>query len=181
MLAHRSVALVVVGAFLLLSARSAEADVFYDYNLLMPTLSLSSGTLTADVGSTTMTVTAADFDSTEFGSGFVLAGPQGISTDFFTAGQYFISLSNGTEGMVLFLDPTNLFSGQTTVIDPESFLVSSGEPAGSVGGTLVISVAAVPEPSTWAMMILGFCGIGAMTYRRRKNHNRRLTSLSAIF
>jgi hypothetical protein len=30
------------------------------------------------------------------------------------------------------------------------------------------SVAAVPEPSTWAMMILGFCGIGAMTYRRRK-------------
>jgi PEP-CTERM motif len=27
----------------------------------------------------------------------------------------------------------------------------------------------VPEPSTWAMMILGFCGIGAMTYRRRKS------------
>ena len=28
--------------------------------------------------------------------------------------------------------------------------------------------AAVPEPSTWAMLILGFAGIGAMTYRRRK-------------
>jgi hypothetical protein len=28
-------------------------------------------------------------------------------------------------------------------------------------------VSAVPEPSTWAMMILGFVGIGAMTYRRR--------------
>jgi hypothetical protein len=27
--------------------------------------------------------------------------------------------------------------------------------------------AAVPEPSTWAMMILGFCGLGFMTYRRR--------------
>jgi hypothetical protein len=27
----------------------------------------------------------------------------------------------------------------------------------------------VPEPSTWAMMILGFFGIGAMTYRRRKS------------
>jgi hypothetical protein len=26
----------------------------------------------------------------------------------------------------------------------------------------------VPEPSTWAMMILGFVGVGAMTYRRRK-------------
>jgi hypothetical protein len=31
-----------------------------------------------------------------------------------------------------------------------------------------VSIAAVPEPSTWAMMILGFAGIGFMTYRRRK-------------
>jgi hypothetical protein len=29
--------------------------------------------------------------------------------------------------------------------------------------------AAVPEPSTWAMMILGFCGLGFMAYRRRQN------------
>jgi hypothetical protein len=28
-------------------------------------------------------------------------------------------------------------------------------------------VTAVPEPSTWAMMILGFAGVGAMAYRRR--------------
>ena len=30
------------------------------------------------------------------------------------------------------------------------------------------SVAAVPEPSTWAMMLLGFCGISFMTIRRRR-------------
>ena len=30
------------------------------------------------------------------------------------------------------------------------------------------SVAPVPEPSTWAMMILGFVGLGYMAYRRRK-------------
>ena len=30
-----------------------------------------------------------------------------------------------------------------------------------------VSVAAVPEPSTWAMMILGFAGVGFMAYRRR--------------
>jgi hypothetical protein len=29
------------------------------------------------------------------------------------------------------------------------------------------SIAAVPEPSTWAMMILGFAGIGFLAYRRR--------------
>ena len=27
--------------------------------------------------------------------------------------------------------------------------------------------AAVPEPSTWAMMILGFCGLGFLAYRRK--------------
>ncbi len=29
------------------------------------------------------------------------------------------------------------------------------------------AVSAVPEPSTWAMMILGFAGVGFMAYRRR--------------
>jgi PEP-CTERM motif len=31
----------------------------------------------------------------------------------------------------------------------------------------VTHVAAVPEPSTWAMMVLGFAGVGFMVYRRR--------------
>jgi hypothetical protein len=30
-------------------------------------------------------------------------------------------------------------------------------------------IAAVPEPSTWAMMILGFAGIGFLAYRRRQS------------
>ena len=34
--------------------------------------------------------------------------------------------------------------------------------------TLIANLSAVPEPSTWAMLLLGFAGIGAMTYRRRK-------------
>lgn len=34
--------------------------------------------------------------------------------------------------------------------------------------SLHVMAAAVPEPSTWAMMILGFAGVGFMTYRRRK-------------
>jgi hypothetical protein len=32
-----------------------------------------------------------------------------------------------------------------------------------------LTIAAVPEPSTWAMMILGFLGLGFMAYRRRHN------------
>jgi hypothetical protein len=34
--------------------------------------------------------------------------------------------------------------------------------------------AAVPEPSTWAMMILGFCGVGFMAYRRKSKPAFRL-------
>ncbi len=34
-------------------------------------------------------------------------------------------------------------------------------------GSFSITVSAVPEASTWAMMILGFAGIGFMAYRRR--------------
>ena len=43
-----------------------------------------------------------------------------------------------------------------------------GGTTGFVGATLESTVAPVPEPSTWAMMILGFAGIGFMTYRQRK-------------
>jgi hypothetical protein len=39
----------------------------------------------------------------------------------------------------------------------------------SLGFDPVTNTGAVPEPSTWAMMILGFVGIGAITYRRRKS------------
>jgi len=35
------------------------------------------------------------------------------------------------------------------------------------GINVFVSVAPVPEPSTWAMMILGFAGVGYLAYRRR--------------
>jgi hypothetical protein len=47
-----------------------------------------------------------------------------------------------------------------------------GAGSGPAAGPLTVgsfSVAAVPEPSTWAMMILGFFGVGFMAYRRKQN------------
>jgi opacity protein-like surface antigen len=38
-----------------------------------------------------------------------------------------------------------------------------------IGSFTATLAPAVPEPSTWAMMILGFVSLGAMTYRRRKS------------
>jgi PEP-CTERM motif-containing protein len=40
-------------------------------------------------------------------------------------------------------------------------------------GIIDFTLAAVPEPSTWAMMILGFVGIGFMAYRRKGQGNFR--------
>jgi len=36
------------------------------------------------------------------------------------------------------------------------------------------TVTAVPEPSTWAMMLLGFAGVGFMAYRRRASGSLRI-------
>jgi outer membrane lipase/esterase len=38
-----------------------------------------------------------------------------------------------------------------------------------IADAFVDEVAGVPEPSTWAMMVLGFCGLGFMAYRRKQN------------
>jgi hypothetical protein len=35
-------------------------------------------------------------------------------------------------------------------------------------GAFTTGISAVPEPSTWAMMMLGFCGVGFIAYRRKK-------------
>jgi PEP-CTERM motif len=40
-------------------------------------------------------------------------------------------------------------------------------PLNGADGLQVTAVAAVPEPSTWAMMLVGFAGIGFMVYRRK--------------
>jgi hypothetical protein len=52
------------------------------------------------------------------------------------------------------------------------FALDSQEEEGQILGRAVVGapmVAAVPEPSTWAMMILGFVGIGFVVYRRKQN------------
>jgi hypothetical protein len=36
------------------------------------------------------------------------------------------------------------------------------------GARIEPQVAAVPEPATWAMLLLGFAGIGFLSYRRKQ-------------
>ncbi len=71
------------------------------------------------------------------------------------------------------LFPTT-FAGGSVISGLDTFFLSSGSILfTSFGaGTLTFessldTVAAVPEPSTWAMLLLGFGGLGFMAYRRK--------------
>jgi hypothetical protein len=80
-------------------------------------------------------------------------------------------LSNGFSTSVPTVTPfgPTQFEGfvSTTPFDTITFSVPS--PDGYFVVDVTTAVAAVPEPSTWAMLLLGFAGIGFMGYRRRKS------------
>ena len=54
------------------------------------------------------------------------------------------------------------------------FTGTGGGTAGYGGDLTTAAVAAVPEPATWFMMILGFAGVGLMGMRKRRNNALRL-------
>jgi PEP-CTERM motif len=67
-----------------------------------------------------------------------------------------------------------LSNNETVAIFEDSFKLPAGEfkdvtsaVAPNDNGFGTFTVTAVPEPSTWAMMILGFLGLGFVAYRRR--------------
>lgn len=62
------------------------------------------------------------------------------------------------------------FAGDPIAFGIGQYLAASGQPdtvATYTFDNLNIAVSAVPEPSTWGMMILGFAGITFMSFRRR--------------
>lgn len=72
-----------------------------------------------------------------------------------------------TSGSSHTLDYTYYSITFTTSGGPETLSFASNDP-GSFGGVVGgVTISAVPEPSTWAMMVLGFAGMGFLTYRRR--------------
>jgi hypothetical protein len=69
---------------------------------------------------------------------------------------------NDLNGSITFTGPS-IFDSNSTLDLPGT---TDGPPVNRYdAGTFMAS--AVPEPSTWAMMILGFAGIGFMAYRRK--------------
>jgi hypothetical protein len=60
--------------------------------------------------------------------------------------------------------------------------ISSGQWADAAGGVAsagdpvqgyIVEFSVVPEPSTWAMLLIGFAGLGVAAYRRAKTATAR--------
>jgi hypothetical protein len=95
-----------------------------------------------------------------------------------TNGESFTALHD--DGLDFLINGTNLINAS----NPTAPATSTGTWTGLAGtynfqliysevqgppAVLEMNVSGVPEPSTWAMMILGFFGVGFMAYRRKQN------------
>jgi hypothetical protein len=68
--------------------------------------------------------------------------------------------------------PTPNTIGPALTADAQQYLITFSSPIESANDTIQLTTAghAIPEPSTWAMMLLGIAGLGFVGYRAsRKN------------
>jgi hypothetical protein len=137
------------------------------------TLPAADGSFTGMFGETG--IAEGDFSDT-----FTFAMPTGIAGATITTNWVGSLLSNIDFSSVTFnghpfsLGPTgqveNGFILDLPVTSGTQTLVVNGKSGGngSFSGTLSFALTAMPEPASWAMMIVGFGGIGAMLRRRRR-------------
>jgi PEP-CTERM motif len=185
------VAGLIVGASFSGAAQATTYDLNFEDNGVsvgMATLVLNNVTSSTS-GLLTSSEITADFGGLN-GSvdGFMIVSPPLTDANVnLTAGVIFASGGSGitlmdgeitniqtlnSAGITLIGAPHSLFLGTNgNAVAPLTF-DSGGPPSngdGAFNGTIEVTIAAVPEPSTWAMMILGFFGLGFMAYRRKQN------------
>jgi hypothetical protein len=129
----------------------------YQTGVLLPAGSTSKSTFTVNnlIGTPGPTTLSAFFNGTTNTLGTFLAGAS------FPAG-----VTNDTVG------PISNTIGPALTADAEQYVISFTSPVESANDTiqLVASARVIPEPSTWAMLLLGFLGLGFVGYRAsRKN------------
>jgi hypothetical protein len=130
-------------------------------------------------------------------------GPAGFASNPFVPGGSTITNSTGNLMVGTYTDPVGAFSlaavfngpgvntpfkvgdSLTVIVPVGATLIYFGLPDASGfngpsgfyqdnSGSFEVTVTAVPEASTWAMVILGFFGIGFMAYRRKGRPTFRL-------
>ena len=170
------------------TAASADTLVTYGVNANYDGgLGTVTGTFTVDT--TTNTSSAVNLARVGVGgvNSFTYTDPTQFGIGTFTDAGNVVTPTYSTEddGDQVFLNyPTGggaLISGVpfgNSSVDSLFSPTCSGEVCGfQLSGTVSIDstvTSGVPEPSTWAMMILGFFGLGFMAYRRKSEGSLRL-------
>ena len=177
---------------------SADATAAQAHNELITAFNTAAGesvtgTLTGqDLGGLTLTPGVYFFASSAQLTGILTLNAQGdpnavflfqIGSTLTTASSSSVVFSNGGQGDNVFwqvgssatLGTGTAFAGnilaQTSITLTTGANIEDGR-ALTIDAAVTLDtndIRAVPEPSTWAMMILGFAGIGFMAYRRRKS------------
>ena len=125
-----------------------------------------SGTLTVDA--TTHLVTAADITASTIPDAFtVVVGNFAQNPD-----KWIVTLDNASVNTTLRLQmnsATALFAGSMTTIDSSSGFDGFGYFPGLDGSPFsgTLTIAAVPETSVWAMLLIGFAAMGIAAHRRK--------------
>jgi hypothetical protein len=141
------------------SAGGGGGQVTLTYTSAQTSLNLLWGTVDTDPGRNLLITT---------GNGFQIDGNT-IFNDVlaFCVSNSCPSLSQGNDEVYLSITGLGPFNVAT-------FSDSSSNAFEFLPGSSPSSVGGVPEPSTWAMMILGFFGVGFMAYRRKVTPALRL-------
>jgi hypothetical protein len=122
----------------------------------------------------TLTVTETPGMNAVTGGGFsgnleIFPGADQLPTLFTISGTgSFIGNVGATYSIPGLFTPTFTFIGQTLEAANAGFTVPADQSVNVSGNFPSVQVgAAAPEPSTWAMMILGFVGVDFMAYRQK--------------
>ena len=127
--------------------------------------SITSATLVVELGTVTNNLTYTLFGATQWVSQLETPGDQnaalyanlvkGVGTDFY--GSFQVAQNTGSSMTELMLTLNAAAVGDiNTAIKNKAVFALAGQ----------VSAAAVPEPSTWVMLLAGFAGLGVVARRR---------------
>ena len=156
----------LIAGFLLIGACIAPASATVYDLFLTPTSGSIAGTglLTLDTSvpaSGLVSVDLSDVTSVTFN-----IGGENFGTGYSTYSLSALQFLNGSIWDITFSSAVD--GNQISLMTTAQYAFTNGISGTSSSGTITSELApAVPEPSTWAMMILGFCGVGFMAYRRK--------------
>lgn len=172
----------VAASLICVSATQASASVVVDSFTVSPTTVSPGSSPTYDLKLTFSYDSGAPGKTEKYTGGVTFFDSFGNSTTM-TLPSAGLLLTSGSVVQDFFFDgstfslPPGTYTPSYNYLFTATFLTSPGhQPAPNTftGGADGPVVTAVPEPATWAMMVLGFLGVGFVSYRRRAGSSLRL-------